>query len=257
VSAAPIRLNGRVALVTGAAGGIGSAISERFGAEGASVVAGDIDVTGSERTAKRLGERGLAVELDVTDRGDWQRAVDATLKRFGSLDILINNAGMVRDRTLAKMSDEEWGTVLDVNLRGAWLGIQNVLPVMRERGWGRIVNLSSTSANGAFGQGNYAAAKAGIIGLTRTAALEGAGHGVLVNAIAPGGVDTAMTQALPRELTEEYIARNPLRRLAEPREIAAVAAFLASDDASYVTGQTVYVDGGRLGLNYTVPVPED
>jgi 3-oxoacyl-[acyl-carrier protein] reductase len=144
------------------------------------------------------------------------------------------------------MVDEEWDAVIDVHLRGTYLGCQHGLAAMREHGWGRIVNLSSISAWGSIGQTNYAAAKAGIVGITRTVALEGARYGVLVNAIAPGGVDTPMLRAIPAELFEQGRELVPLRRYAQPGEIAAVAAFLASDDASYVTGQVIHVNGGAL-----------
>jgi 3-oxoacyl-[acyl-carrier protein] reductase len=180
----------------------------------------------------------------VSRRDAWERAVPEIVEALGGLDIVVNNAGITRDRTLLKMTDEEWDAVLGVHLRGTFLGCQHGLAAMKDRGWGRIVNLSSMSALGAFGQTNYAAAKAGIIGITRTVALEGARYGVLVNAIAPGGVDTPMLRAIPHELFEQGREAVPLKRYADPSEIAAVAAFLASNDASYITGQVIHVNGG-------------
>jgi len=241
------RLEGKTALVTGAAGGIGSAIAQRFAEEGAGVACTDLDLAGAEAVAERIraaGGQAIAVEHDVARRDSWEAAVARTLEAFGALDILVNNAGITRDRTLLKMSDEEWQAVIDVHLRGTFLGCQHGLAAMRDRGWGRIVNLSSISALGSYGQTNYSAAKAGIIGVTRTVALEGARYGVLVNAIAPGGVDTPMLRGIGEELFEQGREAVPLRRYAEPGEIAAVAAFLASDDASYVTGQVIHADGG-------------
>jgi 3-oxoacyl-[acyl-carrier protein] reductase len=241
------RLEGHVSLVTGAAGGIGSAISSRFAAEGAAVACTDVNLEGAEATAaaaRTAGANAIAIEHDVASRASWEAAVAAAIEAFGHLDVLVNNAGITRDRSLLKMTDEEWDTVIDVHLRGTYLGCQQGLAAMRDRGWGRIVNLSSISAWGAFGQTNYAAAKAGILGITRTVALEGARYGVLVNAIAPGGVDTPMLRAVPEELFEQGREQVPLKRYAEPREIAAVAAFLASDDASYVTGQVIHANGG-------------
>ena len=241
------RLEGKTALVTGAAGGIGSAIAQRFAEEGAGVACTDLDLAGAEAVAERIraaGGQAIAVEHDVARRESWEAAVARTLEAFGALDILVNNAGITRDRTLLKMSDEEWQAVIDVHLRGTFLGCQHGLAAMRDRGWGRIVNLSSISALGSYGQTNYSAAKAGIIGVTRTVALEGARYGVLVNAIAPGGVDTPMLRGIGEELFEQGREAVPLRRYAEPGEIAAVAAFLASDDASYVTGQVIHADGG-------------
>jgi len=196
---------------------------------------------------QKAGFQTLTIEHDVASRNSWQAAIAATKEVFGGLDILVNNAGILRDRTLLKMVDEEWDAVIDVHLRGTYLGCQHALSVMADRGWGRIVNLSSISAWGSFGQTNYAAAKAGIVGITRTVALEGARFGVLVNAIAPGGVDTPMLRAIPPEMFERGKEHVPLNRYAEPREIAAVAAFLASDDASYVTGQVIHVNGGWIG----------
>ncbi len=241
------RLEGKTALVTGAAGGIGSAIAQRFAEEGAGVACTDLDLAGAEAVVERIraaGGQAIAVEHDVSRRDSWEAAVARTLEAFGALDILVNNAGITRDRTLLKMSDEEWQAVIDVHLRGTFLGCQHGLAAMRDRGWGRIVNLSSISALGSYGQTNYSAAKAGIIGVTRTVALEGARYGVLVNAIAPGGVDTPMLRGIGEELFEQGREAVPLRRYAEPGEIAAVAAFLASDDASYVTGQVIHADGG-------------
>ena len=243
------RLAGHVALVTGAAGAIGSATAERFAAEGAAVACTDIDGPGAEAVAARIrtsGGEALALEHDVASRPAWAAAVEAAVEAFGHLDVLVNNAGITRDRTLLKMVDEEWDAVIAVHLRGTYLGCQHGLAAMRERGWGRIVNLSSISAWGTVGQTNYAAAKAGIVGITRTVALEGARHGVLANAIAPGGIDTPMLRAIPEDLFERGRELVPLGRYGEPGEIAAVAAFLISDDASYLTGQVIHVNGGAL-----------
>lgn len=243
------RLAGHVALVTGAAGALGSTTAERLAADGAAVVCTDIDGPGAEAVAESIrvgGREALALEHDVASRPAWAMAVEAAVDAFGHLDVLVNNAGITRDRTLLKMVDEEWDAVIDVHLRGTYLGCQHGLAAMRERGWGRIVNLSSISAWGTVGQTNYAAAKAGIVGITRTVALEGARYGVLANAIAPGGIDTPMLRAIPTDLFERGRGLVPLGRYGEPGEIAAVAAFLASDDASYLTGQVIHVNGGAL-----------
>jgi 3-oxoacyl-[acyl-carrier protein] reductase len=232
------RLEGRVAIVTGAGSGIGAATARRLAAEGAAVVCADVNLAAAGVVAAEVG--GRAVAHDVVERSSWEALAAAV----GPLDILVNNAGVTRDRTLLRMTDEEWQTVIDVHLKGMWLGCQHAVPAMRERGGGAIVNLSSEARRGAFGQANYAAAKAGIVGLTRTVALEHARHGIRCNAVAPGAVDTPMTQAVPAAVKERWIPNIPLARFAQPPEIAAVIAFLASDDASYVTGQCIGVDGG-------------
>jgi 3-oxoacyl-[acyl-carrier protein] reductase len=236
------RLAGRVAIVTGAASGIGAATAERLAAEGAVVACADLNADAAAAVAGRIGGRAYA--HDVTSRPSWLTLVEGVRRDLGGVDILVNNAGVTRDRSLLKMTDEEWHTVIDVHLKGMWLGCQHAVPPIRERGGGAIVNISSEARHGAFGQSNYAAAKAGIVGLTRTVALEHARHRIRVNAVAPGAVDTPMTQAVPSDVKESWIPNIPLRRFGEPREIAAAIAFLVSDDASYITGQCLGVDGG-------------
>jgi NAD(P)-dependent dehydrogenase (short-subunit alcohol dehydrogenase family) len=241
------RLAGRVALVTGAGGGIGEATARRLAAEGAALVLNDVDGERVEAVAASLrqaGSRAVGVAGDVTRRRDAEALVARAAAEHGRLDVLINNAGVNRDAMSHKMTEEEWDVVLAVNLKGTFLCAQAALPGMRERGWGRVVNTSSISALGNVGQANYAASKAGVIGLTRTLALEYARHGVTVNCVAPGPVMTRMLAGVPEPLREKLVARVPAGRLAAPAEIAAVHAFLASDDAAYITGQVLFVDGG-------------
>jgi NAD(P)-dependent dehydrogenase (short-subunit alcohol dehydrogenase family) len=242
-----MRLAGRVALITGAARGIGAATARRFAREGALVALNDVGGSDLEGLAAEIrGGGGTAVALagDVARRADVERVVQETMAAFGRVDILINNAGIARDAMAAKMTEEQWDAVLAVNLKGTFLCAQAVLPGMRERGWGRVVNTSSVGALGNIGQANYAASKAGVIGLTRTLALEYAKYGVTVNAVAPGPVMTSMLAGVPDAIKEKIVARVPAGRIAQPDEIAAVHAFLASDDAAFVTGQVLFVDGG-------------
>jgi 3-oxoacyl-[acyl-carrier protein] reductase len=240
----------RVAVVTGAGGAIGGATAERFARQGLTVLLTDIDEGAAREAAERLAATGAdahATAHDVTRRDDWERVVEEAT-RLGGLWAVVNNAGLLRDALLRKMTDGEWDTVLDVHLRGAFLGCSSALREFtrkdRDLRGGRIVSLSSTSYLGTLGQGNYAAAKGGIVSLTRVAALEGARYAVTANAVAPGSVNTPLLHQTPPEVLEEFRLRNPLRRFAEPSEIAAVIAFLASEDAGYVTGQVVHVDGG-------------
>jgi 3-oxoacyl-[acyl-carrier protein] reductase len=237
----------RVAVVTGGAGAIGGAIAHRLAQGGAAVVIADADDEKARARRDELvngGARALALHLDVTKRDAWVQTVQAVLAELGRLDVLVNNAGITRDAMLKRMTDDQWDEVIDVHLRGTFLGCQAVLAPMSERGGGRIVNISSTVYLGNVGQANYSAAKGGIVSLTRTVALEGARYGITANAVAPGGVDTPMLRAIPEHMLEKLLERIPLGRLADVSEIAGVVNFLASDDASYVTGQVVHVCGG-------------
>lgn len=239
-----MRLEGHTALVTGGGGALGAAMADRLSEEGAALVVTDLDLGRAEavaETVRAAGGRALAVQHDVTQRASWESALDAAEAEFGHVDIVVNNAGVVRDRTILKMADEEWDSVIAIHLRGAFLGSQLGLARMT-RGWGRIINLSAPG--GGFGQANYSAAKHGIRGLTRSLAREAARHGVLANAIAPGGINTPMLRTMPDDRFKAAEQAIPLKRFGEPHEVAAVVAFLASDDAAYITGQTITIDGG-------------
>ena len=252
------RLDGRVALVTGAARGIGAATALRLAQEGARVALADLDAAGVEQAAAQIAEGGaetLALTCDVADAAAVQRTVEQAAERFGQLDILVNNAGIIRDNLLFKMSDDDWDRVLGVHLRGAFLCARAAQAVMVPRKYGRIISLSSTSALGNRGQANYSAAKAGLQGLTRTLAIELGPFGITANAVAPGFIATDMTRATAARMgvTMEAFETGasqliPLRRVGQPSEVASVIAFLASDDASYVNGQVIYVSGGPAGV---------
>ncbi len=250
-----MRLKDKVALITGGGNGIGRATALRFAEEGACVAVSDLDEAGARETADQIAAQGgqsLAVTGSVAVRAEAERMVAAVLAAFGHLDILINNAGITRDGltvrikdgNVSMMTDEQWDSVLEVNLKGVWLMSQlAAVPMIKQR-HGRIVNTASVGAQGNVGQANYSASKAGVIGLTKTLALEWARFNIAVNCVAPGGVKTRMTAAIPEPIMAQLIERIPLKRMAEPDEIARVHAFLASDDASYLTGQVLWVDGG-------------
>jgi len=244
-----MQLNGRTAIVTGAAQGIGAAIARAFSRAGANVALIDMNMPGVAALAEELraaGGHALALSGDVASHGAVQKMVATVEERFGRVDILVNNAGIIRPAMLHKMTEEQWDAVLGVHLKGSFNCLQAVAPGMMERGYGRIINLTSTAGvQGTIGQINYSAAKAGILGLTMSAAKELAKYGITVNAVAPGAA-TPMTETIRTDdrFKDKYLDRIPMGRWAEPDEIAPVFIFFASDAASYVTGQMLAADGG-------------
>ena len=242
-------LTGRTAVVTGGAQGLGLAIAERFIAEGARVVLGDLNLEATEAAAASLGgaDVALAHQCDVTSGADVDGSVAAAVAQFGGLDVMVNNAGITRDATMRKMTEEQFDQVISVHLKGTWNGLRSASAVMREQRSGAIVNMSSLSGKvGLVGQTNYSAAKAGIVGMTEAAAKELAHLNVRVNAIQPGLIRSAMTEAMPERIWEQKVAEVPMGRAGEPAEVAGVALFLASDLSSYMTGTALEVTGGRF-----------
>jgi 3-oxoacyl-[acyl-carrier protein] reductase len=242
-------LEGKTAVITGGAQGIGLAIAERFVAEGGRIVIGDLDLETAETAAKSLGggDRAVAVRCDVTRAGEVQAMLTTAVEAFGSLDVMVNNAGITRDATMRKMTEEQFDQVIDVHLKGCWNGTRLAAAIMREQKSGSIVNISSLSGKvGMVGQTNYSAAKAGIVGLSKAAAKEVAHHGVRVNAIQPGLIRSAMTEAMPQKAWDQKMVEIPMQRAGEPAEVASVALFYASDLSSYMTGTVAEVTGGRF-----------
>ncbi|MDT5152370.1 MAG: 3-oxoacyl-[acyl-carrier protein] reductase [Mycobacterium sp.] len=241
-------LDGRTAVVTGGAQGIGFAIAERYVAEGARVVLGDLDLDATESAVAKLGGRDVAaaVRCDVTNADEVEALIASAVDTFGGLDVMVNNAGITRDATMRKMTEEQFDQVISVHLKGTWNGTRKAADVMRENKRGAIVNISSISGKvGLIGQTNYSAAKAGIVGLTKAAAKEVAHLGVRINAIQPGLIRSAMTEAMPQRIWDAKLAEIPMARPGEPDEVAKVALFLASDLSSYMTGTVLEVTGGR------------
>lgn len=249
-----MRFDNRVALVTGAGRGIGAATAKRLAEEGAAVVVADLDQAPAQEVVTEIEAargRALAVACDVTDRAAVEAMFEQAIERFGQLDILVACAGIIRDNLVHKMTDDDWDAVINTHLRGTFLCAQAAQKHMTPRKYGKMVFLSSTSALGNRGQTNYSAAKAGLQGMAKTLAIELGRFNVNVNAVAPGFVDTRMTRATAERMGVDYdqflqgaAAMIPLQRVGQPEDLAAVIAFLCSDDASYVSGQVLYVRGG-------------
>ncbi|WP_144548987.1 3-oxoacyl-[acyl-carrier-protein] reductase [Bacillus sp. X1(2014)] len=246
-----MNLEGKAALVTGASRGIGREIALELARQGANVA---VNYSGSEAKAnevvdeiKALGREAFAVKCDVSNAEEVAEMVKGTIDNFGKLDILVNNAGITKDNLLMRMKEEEWDDVININLKGVFLCTKAVTRQMMKQRVGRIINIASVvGVSGNPGQANYVAAKAGVIGLTKTTAKELASRNITVNAIAPGFITTDMTDKLPEEVTAELLKQIPLARLGEPKDIAKITAFIASDDSAYITGQTLNVNGGMV-----------
>lgn len=245
-----MRLLNKVALVTGSAQGIGREIALLFAREGSDVVISDINLEKAEKVCleiEALGRKSLALQMNVSDYASVEEGVNKILDKFGKVDILVNNAGITKDGLLLRMAESDWDAVIDVNLKGTFNCTKAVSRSMMKQRSGRIVNIASIiGIIGNVGQANYSASKAGIIALTKTAARELASRNINVNAVAPGFIQTDMTAKLPEDLKQKMLAAIPLSKLGSPVDVANACLFLASEDASYITGQTIVVDGGMV-----------
>ena len=245
-------LKDKVAIVTGSARGLGAAMARRLAEEGAKVVVTDIQAEAAQATAKALRDDGFAahcVVADITKAAEVQRLVDETVATFGSVHILVNNAGLPRDKYLVKMSEDDWDIVMNVMLKGAFLASRAVMPHLIQQGWGRVINISSRAHLGNATQANYSAAKAGLIGMAKALAIEEGRYGITVNCIAPGFMETEMVQALAtyEVIKERAVQAQPIKRVGQPRDVADAVAFLASERAGFITGEVIHVTGGRFG----------
>ncbi len=235
----------KVVIVTGSARGIGLAIAQQFARQGAKVVISDIDQAACDQAASQLPNGAIGIKANVTDSAEVAALIDTTVDRLGRLDVLVNNAGITRDTLMIRMDEKDWDMVLDINLKGSFLVTKAAARVMMKQRSGRIINISSVvGLTGNAGQANYSASKAGLIGLTKSAAKELGGRGVTVNAVAPGFIETEMTKNLPETARTAFMQKVLLGRAGTPADVAAAVLFLASDAAAYITGQVITVDGG-------------
>jgi 3-oxoacyl-[acyl-carrier protein] reductase len=243
-------LQGRTAIVTGAAQGIGRAIAEALAQAGADIAVADLDPSRSAETVaavEHIGRKALNIKVNVADTGETKSMVEQVLKAWGKVDILVNNAGITRDGLLLRMKDEDWNLVLQINLNGTFNCTKAVLQPMTKQRYGRIVNIASiVGVIGNAGQANYSASKAAVIGFTKTVGREYASRNVTVNAVAPGFIDTAMTHGLSTDVKDTLLKQIPLGRLGTPADIAAAVRFLVSEEAAYITGHVLHVNGGML-----------
>lgn len=241
------RFNDKVALVTGAGRGLGASIIERFAQEGAHVIINDLNEENAKNTAKICESFGVKTFLSIGDISQYaiaQQLVEDAFKIFGRIDCLVNNAGIIKDSMLHKLTEDKWDDVIRINLKGPFNMSQAVAKKMMEQKYGKILNIASVAWLGNVGQTNYSASKAGLVGMTRTWALELAKYGINVNAIAPGLIETEMTKQIPEEVKEKFIQKIPLKKMGKPSDIAALVTFLCSDEANYITGQCLQIDGG-------------
>ena len=235
----------KTVVVTGSARGIGRSIAESFAALNANVVICDLDQQQVEAVAAEIGDRAVGFKADVTAAADLEQLFDQVVEKFGRIDVLVNNAGITRDTLMIRMNEKDWDTVLDINLKGSFLATKLAAKIMMKQRSGRIISISSVvGLTGNAGQANYAASKAGLIGFTKSAAKELAARGITVNAVAPGFIQTEMTEAMTDAAKEAFLAQVPLKRPGLPQDVASAVMFFASDAAAYVTGQVLAVDGG-------------
>ena len=240
--------NNQIAFITGASKGIGYSIAKAFALNGTTVACASRNLEDLNKTVeklKSLGGNAIAVQLDVSNLSNFKSAIDYTIEKFEKIDILVNNAGIVKDNLILRMKEEDWDSVIDVNLKGTFNGVKSVTPYMMKKKYGRIINISSVSGLiGNYGQINYSAAKSGIIGLTKTTPRELASRNITVNAVAPGYIQTDMVSDLNDKFKDELLKMIPLGRIGNPDEIAATVLFLSSENAGYITGETISVNGG-------------